>query len=168
MPFKEGGVGLNVKTARAITEELELVLILGFGISHTLHVPRPFEEGSHSVSGENAENDNNKNTNEQVNDSETNAESEVPDQEAENQEIKNTGNDQEGKPVVESNINKEEGDNIDDKIQGKAIKADAVAVGTDIWPDDDGDNDDEKALEVPEFVVTDNTEENNENKNNLN
>lgn len=31
-PFKKGGVGLNVKTAKAITEEIELVLILGFGI----------------------------------------------------------------------------------------------------------------------------------------
>ncbi len=31
-PFKEGGVGLNSKTARAITNEIELILILGFGI----------------------------------------------------------------------------------------------------------------------------------------
>lgn len=31
-PFKKGGVGLNSKTAKAITEELELILILGFGI----------------------------------------------------------------------------------------------------------------------------------------
>jgi putative ABC transport system ATP-binding protein len=31
-PFKEGGVGLNSKTAQAITEEIELILILGFGI----------------------------------------------------------------------------------------------------------------------------------------
>lgn len=31
-PFSEGGVGFNVKTAQAITEELELILILGFGI----------------------------------------------------------------------------------------------------------------------------------------
>lgn len=31
-PFKEGGVGLNSKTAKAMTEEIELVLILGFGI----------------------------------------------------------------------------------------------------------------------------------------
>ena len=31
-PFKEGGVGLNSKTARAVTEEIELILILGFGI----------------------------------------------------------------------------------------------------------------------------------------
>jgi putative ABC transport system ATP-binding protein len=31
-PFKEGGVGLNVKTAKAITEEIELILILGFGM----------------------------------------------------------------------------------------------------------------------------------------
>ena len=32
MSFKDGGVGLNTKTARAMTEELELILILGFGI----------------------------------------------------------------------------------------------------------------------------------------
>ena len=31
-PFRSGGVGLNVKTAKAITEEIELILILGFGI----------------------------------------------------------------------------------------------------------------------------------------
>jgi putative ABC transport system ATP-binding protein len=31
-PFKEGGVGLNSKTAKAISEELELILILGFGV----------------------------------------------------------------------------------------------------------------------------------------
>jgi putative ABC transport system ATP-binding protein len=31
-PIKEDGVGLNYKTAKAITEELELILILGFGI----------------------------------------------------------------------------------------------------------------------------------------
>jgi len=31
-PFKTGGVGLNSKTAKAMTEELELILILGFGI----------------------------------------------------------------------------------------------------------------------------------------
>lgn len=30
--FKTGGVGLNSKTAKAMTEELELILILGFGI----------------------------------------------------------------------------------------------------------------------------------------
>ncbi len=34
-PFKDGGVGLNSKTAKAITEELELILILGFGITQT-------------------------------------------------------------------------------------------------------------------------------------
>ncbi len=32
LPFKDGGIGLNSKTARAVTEEMELVLILGFGI----------------------------------------------------------------------------------------------------------------------------------------
>jgi len=31
-PFKEGGVGLNSVTAKDITEEIELILILGFGI----------------------------------------------------------------------------------------------------------------------------------------
>ncbi len=31
-PFKDGGVGLNSKTAKAISEELELILILGFGV----------------------------------------------------------------------------------------------------------------------------------------
>lgn len=31
-PFKEGGMGLNSKSAKAFTEEMELVLILGFGI----------------------------------------------------------------------------------------------------------------------------------------
>jgi len=30
--FEDGGVGLNSKTARAITEEIELILVLGFGI----------------------------------------------------------------------------------------------------------------------------------------
>ncbi len=34
MPVKEGGVGLNSKTAKAITEELELILILGYGVIH--------------------------------------------------------------------------------------------------------------------------------------
>src|SRR3989339_420567 len=31
-PFNDGGVGLNSKTAKAITEEMELILILGFGM----------------------------------------------------------------------------------------------------------------------------------------
>ena len=31
-PFKEGGAGLNSKTAKAISEEFELILILGFGV----------------------------------------------------------------------------------------------------------------------------------------
>jgi len=30
--FKDGGVGLNSKTAKSISEELELILILGFGV----------------------------------------------------------------------------------------------------------------------------------------
>ncbi len=36
LPVKEGGVGLNSKTARAITEEIELILILGYGITPNL------------------------------------------------------------------------------------------------------------------------------------
>lgn len=32
LPFKDGGVGLNSKTAKAVTEETELILILSFGI----------------------------------------------------------------------------------------------------------------------------------------
>lgn len=35
-PFKDDGVGLNRKTARAITEEIELILILGFGIAQSV------------------------------------------------------------------------------------------------------------------------------------
>lgn len=35
-PFKDGGVGLNSKTARAITEEIELILILGYGIARDI------------------------------------------------------------------------------------------------------------------------------------
>ncbi|MBA3047805.1 ABC transporter ATP-binding protein [Patescibacteria group bacterium] len=35
-PFKDGGVGLNSKTARAITEEIELILILGYGIEQNM------------------------------------------------------------------------------------------------------------------------------------
>lgn len=34
-PFKDGGVGLNSKTARSISEELGLILILGFGVVKT-------------------------------------------------------------------------------------------------------------------------------------
>lgn len=35
-PFKEGGVGLNSKTVRTLTEELELILILGYGMAQRL------------------------------------------------------------------------------------------------------------------------------------
>jgi len=35
-PFKEAGVGLNSKTARTISEELGLILILGFGVVKTV------------------------------------------------------------------------------------------------------------------------------------
>ncbi len=31
--FKEGGVGLNSKTARSVTEEIELIIILGYGMA---------------------------------------------------------------------------------------------------------------------------------------
>jgi hypothetical protein len=46
LPFKEGGVGLNSKTARAITEEIELILILGYGVSHTMQMPKAYEAAS--------------------------------------------------------------------------------------------------------------------------
>lgn len=48
-PFKEGGVGLNVKTAKSITEELELILILGFGMVR----PEPEEESGEMGGKEN-------------------------------------------------------------------------------------------------------------------
>lgn len=41
-PFTEGGVGLNSKTARAITEELELILILGYGIIPKIQTKKEF------------------------------------------------------------------------------------------------------------------------------
>ncbi|OGF26343.1 hypothetical protein A2303_04070 [Candidatus Falkowbacteria bacterium RIFOXYB2_FULL_47_14] len=41
-PFHDGGVGLNRKTARAITEEIELILILGFGIVEMMHQRQSF------------------------------------------------------------------------------------------------------------------------------
>lgn len=46
LPFSEGGVGLNSKTARAITEEIELILILGFGIVRKKEedTPQAFEQ----------------------------------------------------------------------------------------------------------------------------
>lgn len=39
-PFKEGGAGLNSKTAKSIAEEMELIMILGFGISHKAKLPK--------------------------------------------------------------------------------------------------------------------------------
>lgn len=36
-PLKDGGVGFNSKTARAITEEIELILILGYGIARDIN-----------------------------------------------------------------------------------------------------------------------------------
>jgi putative ABC transport system ATP-binding protein len=39
-PFQDGGVGLNSKTAKAITEEIELILVLGFGIVQTKGTPK--------------------------------------------------------------------------------------------------------------------------------
>ncbi|MFC1678452.1 ABC transporter ATP-binding protein [Patescibacteria group bacterium] len=44
MPFNEGGVGLNSKTAKAITEEIELVLILGFGIVQRIQAPKIIDQ----------------------------------------------------------------------------------------------------------------------------
>ncbi len=44
MPFKDGGVGLNSKTARSFTEELELILILGYGVSQSMQMPHAFGE----------------------------------------------------------------------------------------------------------------------------
>ena len=41
-PLKEGGVGLNSKTARIITEELELILILGYGIIPIIQAKKEF------------------------------------------------------------------------------------------------------------------------------
>ncbi|MFH0892059.1 MAG: ABC transporter ATP-binding protein [Candidatus Falkowbacteria bacterium] len=41
-PLHDGGVGLNRKTARAITEEIELILILGFGIVEMMHQRQSF------------------------------------------------------------------------------------------------------------------------------
>lgn len=35
-PFKDGGVGLNSKTVRNITEELELILVLGYGMAQRI------------------------------------------------------------------------------------------------------------------------------------
>ncbi|MFH1661515.1 MAG: ABC transporter ATP-binding protein [Candidatus Falkowbacteria bacterium] len=42
-PFKDGGVGLNSKTARAITEELELILILGYGVTPNIREKKEFK-----------------------------------------------------------------------------------------------------------------------------
>lgn len=38
-PFNDGGVGLNSKTAKVITEEIELILVLGFGIVQNKNTP---------------------------------------------------------------------------------------------------------------------------------
>jgi len=46
LSFDEGGVGLNSKTARAITEETELILILGYGIASGKKMIRPTIGGS--------------------------------------------------------------------------------------------------------------------------
>jgi hypothetical protein len=40
-PYNDGGVGLNKKTAKAISEEMELILILGYGIMSKLNTPKP-------------------------------------------------------------------------------------------------------------------------------
>jgi putative ABC transport system ATP-binding protein len=39
--YSGGGVGLNKKTAKAISEEMELILILGYGIMNKLSLPNP-------------------------------------------------------------------------------------------------------------------------------
>jgi putative ABC transport system ATP-binding protein len=44
--LKEGGVGLNSKTASAVTEELELILILGFGVITTIEQGGGHESGA--------------------------------------------------------------------------------------------------------------------------
>jgi hypothetical protein len=41
MPYESGGVGLNKKTAKSISEEMELILILGYGIMSKLSLPDP-------------------------------------------------------------------------------------------------------------------------------
>jgi len=45
-PQREGGIGLNTKTAKAFTEELELILILGFGIVSKINHKKAEEEAS--------------------------------------------------------------------------------------------------------------------------
>lgn len=42
LPLKQGGAGLNSKTARAVSEELELILILGYGMSQRLQSNKQF------------------------------------------------------------------------------------------------------------------------------
>ncbi len=51
-PFKTGGVGLNSKTAKAMTEELELILILGFGIVQRLSMEEHSAETAPADTGE--------------------------------------------------------------------------------------------------------------------
>jgi len=42
-PFSDGGVGLNSKTARKISEEFELILILGYGITPNIKKKKEFK-----------------------------------------------------------------------------------------------------------------------------
>ena len=46
LPFKDGGIGLNSKTARSMTEELELVLVLGYGVAQGVNLAEPFSAQS--------------------------------------------------------------------------------------------------------------------------
>jgi len=54
-PFAEGGVGLNSKTARAITEELELILILGYGIIPKIQKKKEFMSPAAKLEAQKAE-----------------------------------------------------------------------------------------------------------------
>lgn len=47
--FKEDGIGLNSKTARAITDEMELVLVIGFGVSQNENIRKLKLEKAESV-----------------------------------------------------------------------------------------------------------------------
>lgn len=68
-PLDNNGAGLNSKTARAMTEELELILVLGFGIVQIQRVPEnvvPEDEGE--VRGEKLEDSNESDENEDIKD----------------------------------------------------------------------------------------------------
>ena len=54
-PFAQGGVGLNSKTARTITEELELILILGYGIVPKIQAKKEFMSLAEKLEAQKAE-----------------------------------------------------------------------------------------------------------------